>query len=157
MAELFGFTITRTKQTADPKQSFSTPHADDGTQLVAAGGYFGQYLDMEGQARTEQDLIRRYREISLHPECDMAIEDIVNEAIVANENREAVRVLTDNVPYGSEVRKRISEEFSSILHLLNFNTKGHDIFRRWYVDGRIYYQKIIDRNATHKGITELKE
>jgi len=156
MAELFGFTITRTKQTADPKQSFSTPHADDGTQLVAAGGYFGQYLDMEGQARTEQDLIRRYREISLHPECDMAIEDIVNEAIVANENREAVRVLTDNVPYGSEVRKRISEEFSSILHLLNFNTKGHDIFRRWYVDGRIYYQKIIDRNATHKGITELK-
>ena len=72
MAELFGFSITRLKKTADPKQSFTQPQADDGTQTVAAGGYFGQYLDMEGQAKTEQDLIRRYREIALHPECDMA-------------------------------------------------------------------------------------
>ena len=75
MAELFGFSITRLKKTADPKQSFTQPQADDGTQTIAAGGYFGQYLDMEGQAKTEQDLIRRYREIALHPECDMAIED----------------------------------------------------------------------------------
>ena len=156
MAELFGFQITRVKKTEDPKQSFTTTQADDGTQTVAAGGYFGQYLDMEGTAKSEADLIRRYREISLHPECDMAVEDIVNEAVVANELKEAVRVNTDNLPYGKDIRRRIEGEFSDILKLMNFNTKGHDIFRRWYVDGRIYYQKIIDRNSPTLGITELK-
>jgi|TARA_Y100000015_G_scaffold42711_1_gene50773 hypothetical protein len=156
MAELFGFQITRVKKTEDPKQSFTTTQADDGTQTVAAGGYFGQYLDMEGTAKSEADLIRRYREISLHPECDMAVEDIVNEAVVANELKEAVRVNTDNLPYGKDIRRRIESEFSDILKLMNFNTKGHDIFRRWYVDGRIYYQKIIDRTSPTLGITELK-
>ncbi len=92
MAELFGFSITRQVQKADPKQGFTQPQADDGTQTIAAGGYFGQYLDQEGTAKTEQDLIRRYREIALHPECDMAIEDIVNEAIVANELKDAIRL-----------------------------------------------------------------
>ena len=135
MAELFGFSITRLKKTADPKQSFTQPQADDGTQTIAAGGYFGQYLDMEGQAKTEQDLIRRYREIALHPECDMAIEDIVNEAVVANELKDAIRLKLDNVPFGAEVRKKIEDEFQEVLRLMNFNTKGHDIFRRWYVDG----------------------
>ena len=156
MAELFGFSITRAKKQADPKQSFTTTQADDGTQTIAAGGYFGQYLDMEGTAKSEADLIRRYREIALHPECDMAIEDIVNEAVVANELKDAVRVNVDNLPYGKDVRRKIEDEFEVVLRLLNFNTKGHDIFRRWYVDGRIYYHKIIDRNATTKGITELK-
>ena len=156
MAELFGFQITRVKKTEDPKQSFTTTQADDGTQPVAAGGYFGQYLDMEGTAKSEADLIRRYREISLHPECDMAVEDIVNEAVVANELKESVRVDTENLPYGKDIRRRIESEFSDILKLMNFNTKGHDIFRRWYVDGRIYYQKIIDRTSPTLGITELK-
>ena len=156
MAELFGFSITRAKKQADPKQSFTTTQADDGTQTIAAGGYFGQYLDMEGTAKSEADLIRRYREIALHPECDMAVEDIVNEAVVANEMKSAVRVDVNNLPYGKEVRKKIEDEFQNILKLLNFNTKGHDIFRRWYVDGRIYYHKIIDRESPVKGITELK-
>jgi len=156
MAELFGFSITRAKKQADPKQSFTTTQADDGTQTVAAGGYFGQYLDMEGTAKSEADLIRRYREVALHPECDMAIEDIVNEAIVANELKDAVRVNVSDLPYGKEVRNKIEDEFKNVLRLLNFNTKGHDIFRRWYVDGRIYYHKIIDRNSPVKGITELK-
>mgnify|MGYP001230515503 CR=1 FL=1 len=156
MAELFGFSITRAKKQADPKQSFTTTQADDGTQTVAAGGYFGSYLDMEGTAKSEADLIRRYREIALHPECDMAIEDIVNEAVVANELKEAVKVNVDNLPYGDEVRRKVEDEFQEVLNLMNFNTKGHDIFRRWYVDGRIYYQKIIDRNSPKKGITELK-
>jgi hypothetical protein len=156
MAELFGFSITRAKKQADPKQSFTTTQADDGTQTVAAGGYFGQYLDMEGTAKSEADLIRRYREVALHPECDMAIEDIVNEAIVANELKDAVRVNVKDLPYGDEVRRKIEDEFKNILRLLNFNTRGHDIFRRWYVDGRIYYHKIIDRNSPIKGITELK-
>jgi hypothetical protein len=156
MAELFGFSITRARKQADPKQSFTTTQADDGTQTIAAGGYFGQYLDMEGTAKSEADLIRRYREIALHPECDMAIEDIVNEAIVSNELKDAVRVNITELPYGKDVRRKIENEFKEVLKLLNFNTKGHDIFRRWYVDGRIYYHKIIDRNSPVKGITELK-
>ena len=156
MAELFGFSITRLKKQADPKQSFTTAQADDGTQTVAAGGHFGSYLDMEGTAKTEQDLIRRYREIAIHPECDMAIEDIVNEAIVANELKDAVRVQFSNLPYGREIQRKIEDEFIEVLRLMNFGTKGHDIFRRWYVDGRIFYQKIIDRENPKKGIVELK-
>ena len=156
MAELFGFSITRQIKKADPKQGFTQPQADDGTQTIAAGGYFGQYLDQEGTAKTEQDLIRRYREIALHPECDMAIEDIVNEAIVANELKDAIRLRLDEVPFGKEVRRKIEDEFKEVLRLMNFNTKGHDIFRRWYVDGRVYYHKVIDRESPRKGITELR-
>ena len=156
MAELFGFSITRLKKQADPKQSFTQPQAEDGTQTIAAGGYFGQYLDMEGSAKTEQDLIRRYREIALHPECDMAIEDIVNEAIVSNELKDAVKLRLDTLPFGNEIKRKIEDEFQEVLRLLQFNTRGHDIFRRWYVDGRIYYHKVIDRESPVKGITELR-
>jgi len=156
MAELFGFSIKRVKDTQDPKQSFTAPQADDGTQTIAAGGYFGQYLDMEGNAKTEADLIRRYREIALHPECDMAIEDIINEAVVSNELKDSVKLNLENLPYGKEVRRKIEDEFKEVLRLMNFNTRGHDIFRRWYVDGRVYYHKIIDRNSPVKGITELR-
>ena len=156
MAEFFGFKITRDKPKSDPKQNFSTPQAEDGTQVVAAGGYFASHLDMEGNAKTEADLIRRYREISIHPECDMAIEDIVNEAIVSNENKQAVRLITDSVPYSRDIKRRLEEEFTEILRLLQFNSRGHELFRRWYVDGRIYFQKIIDTETGKKGITELK-
>ena len=157
MAELFGFSITRIKKEQDPKQNFSIPVADDGATTVAtAGGYFGQFLDLEGTAKNEADLIRRYREISLHPECDTAIDDIVNEAIVVNEEKESVVINLQNLPFGKDVRRKIEDEFSHILRLLQFNTKGHDIFRRWYVDGRMYYQKLIDRKNTREGITELK-
>jgi hypothetical protein len=156
MADLFGFSITRQKKPQDPKQSFTTPQADDGTQTVAAGGYFGQYLDMDGTAKNEQDLIRRYREIALHPECDMAIEDIINEAIVANELKDAIKLDLSEVKYGNEIKRKIDAEFHEVLRLMNFNTRGHDIFRRWYVDGRVYYHKVIDRDAPVKGITELR-
>ena len=156
MADLFGFSITRKKKPQDPKQSFTTPQADDGTQTVAAGGYFGQYLDMEGTAKNEQELIRRYREIALHPECDMAVEDIINEAIVANELKDAVKLDLSGVEYGLEIKKKIDAEFKEVLRLMNFGTRGHDIFRRWYVDGRIYYHKVIDRESPIKGITELR-
>ncbi len=156
MAELFGFSITRVKKPTDPKQAFTQPQADDGTQTIAAGGYYGQYLDMEGQTKTEHDLIRRYREIALHPECDMAIEDIINESIVANELKDAIRLNLDNLPFGKDVRRKIEDEFKEVLRLMNFHTRGHDIFRRWYVDGRLYYHKVIDRESTRKGITELR-
>ena len=156
MADLFGFSITRKKQEQDPKQNFTTPQADDGTTTVAAGGYFGSYLDMEGTAKNEADLVRRYREISLHPECDQAIEDICNEAIVSSEEKDSVRVTLENIPFGDEVKRRIDEEFLNVLKLMNFSTKGFEIFRRWYVDGRIFYQKIIDRETPKNGITELR-
>jgi len=156
MAELFGFNITRVKPKTDPKQQFSQPQADDGTQVVAAGGFFGSYLDMEGTAKTEQDLIRRYREIALHPECDMAIEDIVNEAITSNENRQSVKVITEQLKYSTTIKATIEKEFSEVLRLLQFNTRGHDLFRRWYVDGRIFFQKVIDAENHKAGITELK-
>ena len=119
MAQLFGFSITRVKQPQDPKQSFTTPQAEDGTQTVAAGGYFGQYLDMEGTAKNEQELIRRYREIALHPECDMAIEDIVNEAIVANELKDAVKLDLDNVEYGKEIKSKIDNELKYFIILFS--------------------------------------
>ena len=156
MADLFGFSITRKKQEQDPKQNFTTPQADDGTTTVAAGGYFGSYLDMEGTAKNEADLVRRYREISLHPECDQAIEDICNEAIVSSEEKDSVRVTLENIPFGNEVKKRIDEEFLNVLKLMNFSTKGFEIFKRWYVDGRIFYQKLIDRENPKNGITELR-
>ena len=156
MADLFGFSITRKKQEQDPKQNFTTPQADDGTTTVAAGGYFGSYLDMEGTAKNEADLVRRYREISLHPECDQAIEDICNEAIVSSEEKDSVRVTLENIPFGNEVKKRIDEEFLNVLKLMNFSTKGFEIFKRWYVDGRIFYQKLIDRENPKNGLTELR-
>ena len=156
MAELFGFNITRVTPKTDPKQQFSQPQAEDGTQTVAAGGFFGSYLDMEGTAKTEQDLIRRYREIALHPECDMAIEDIINEAITSNENKQSVKVVTDQLQYSSKIKLTIEQEFSEVLRMLQFNTRGHDLFRRWYVDGRIFFQKIIDAENPKNGITELK-
>jgi len=130
MAELFGFSITRLKKQADPKQSFTQPQADDGTQTVAAGGYFGQYLDMEGQAKTEQDLIRRYREIALHPECDMAIEDIVNEAVVANELKDAIRLKIEEIPFGKEVRRKIEDEFKEVLRLIFLSVVTHKLVKK---------------------------
>jgi len=154
--ELFGFKIERAKKTPDPQQAFTPPVADDGTSVVTAGGFFGQYLDQEGTAKSEADLIQRYREVSLHPECDMAVEDIINEAIVADETIKSVRINVDNIGFSDDVKLKMSQEFDEILNLLAFNTKGHDIFRRWYVDGRVYYHKVIDRKSPRKGITELR-
>ena len=157
MAELFGFKIERVKgSTVDPRQNIVPPQADDGTTTVPAGGFFASYGGFDTQARNELDLIRRYREVALHPECDMAIEDIVNEAIVSNENQQSVQLDLSNVPYNDTIKKAIRDSFKEILDLLNFDTKGHDIFRRWYVDGRVFYHKIIDKEAPRKGITELR-
>ena len=157
MAELFGFKIERLKtSTIDPRQNIVPPQADDGTQTVPAGGFFASYGGFDVNARNELDLIRRYREVALHPECDMAIEDIVNEAIVSNENQQSVQLDLRNLNYNDSIKKAIRDSFREVLDLLNFDTKGHDIFRRWYVDGRVYYHKIIDKESPRKGITELR-
>ena len=155
MAEIFGFEIKR-KETKPNSQSFTAPTSDDGTQTIMGGGHFGTYLDIEGKVNNESDLIRRYREIAMHPECDMAIEDIINESVVVDDNQEVVRLNLNKVPFSSKVKKSIAIEFQNIISLLEFEQKGHDIFRRWYVDGRIIYHKMIDPKNVKAGITELR-
>ena len=154
MAELFGFRFERMKDVGGEK--FTLPASEDGTVEIAGGGFFGQVLDTDGRERTEQDLVRRYRDIAQQPECDSAIEDIVSEGIASNEYDAPVAVRLDRLEYSSKVKKRIHEEFDRVLQLLDFNIKGHDIFRRWYVDGRIYYHKVIDKKEPRKGIKELR-
>ena len=157
MAELFGFKIERLKSpTSDPRQNIVPPSADDGTQVVPAGGFFASYGGFDAGARNELDLIRRYREIALHPECDMAVEDIVNEAITSNENQQSVSLDLTKVEYSNQIKEKIRQSFREVLLLLQFDIKGHDIFRRWYVDGRLYYHKIIDAESPRLGITELR-
>ena len=157
MAELFGFKIERLgAKSTDPRQNIVPPQAEDGTQVVPAGGFFASYGGFDVSARNELDLIRRYREVSLHPECDLAIEDIVSEAIVSNENQQSVQLDLSRIAYSDGIKKKIRESFGEVLRLLQFDIKGHDIFRRWYVDGRLYYHKIIDKDSPRLGITELR-
>ena len=155
MAELFGFKFERVKDSSSQEQ-FTEPSSDDGAVEVAGGGFYAQSLDTDGRQRSETDLIRRYRDIAQQPECDSAIEDIINEGIVANEKDQAVAIELDRLGYPKKIKDRIREEFDTVLELLDFDTKGHDIFRRWYVDGRLYYHKVIDTKNPKKGIQELR-
>ena len=156
LAELFGFKIERSSKDSGGETTFSTPTSDDGTIDVAGGGFFGQVLDTDGRERTDLDLIRRYRDIAQQAECDTAIEDIINEGIVSNQNDVAVEITLDRLPYPEKIKQKIRAEFHEVLRLLSFEQKGHDIFRRWYVDGRCFYHKIIDSKNPRKGITELR-
>ena len=160
MANLLGFQITRNNndlgKPAEAKQAFTVASPDDGTTTISAGGYFGQYLDMEVTAKNDIDLIKRYREIAQHPECDMAIEDIINETIVSDERDASVSVSLDKLAVSDAIKSKVRDEFDEVLRLLNFDEKGHDIFRRWYVDGRIYFHKVIDPKSPRKGLTEIR-
>jgi len=156
MAELFGFKIEKSSKDSGGGTTFSTPTPDDGTIDVAGGGFFGQILDTDGRERTDLDLIRRYRDIAQQAECDTAIEDIINEGIVSNENDQAVEITLERLPYPDKIKRKIRAEFHEVLRLLSFEQKGHDIFRRWYVDGRLFYHKIIDNKNPRKGIQELR-
>ena len=156
MAELFGFTIQRAIKDKGGERTFSTPTPDDGTIDVAGGGFFGQILDTDGRERSDIDLIRRYRDIAQQAECDTAVEDIVNEGIVSNQNDQSVEVSLDRLRYPDKIKRKIRAEFDEVLRLLHFEQKGHDVFRRWYVDGRVFYHKIIDTKNPRRGITELR-
>lgn len=160
MAELFGFELKRKEQDKEDakKKSFVAPLEDDGSSYVqAAGGHFGQYVDLDGgQASNEADQIRRYRETASQPECDAAIEDIINEAIVSDSNSAPVDLITDDLDQPDNIKKLIREEFESIVELLQFNHYGHEIFRRWYVDGRLFYHLIVDEKSPKKGILEVR-
>ena len=155
MAELFGFRFNRIKDDKGSER-FTPPPMDDGSIEVAGGGFFSQILDTDGRERTELDLIRRYRDIAQQAEVDSAIEDIINEGIVSNERAQAVTIVLDQLPYPNKIKKRMVEEFDNVLRLLDFDTKGHDIFRRWYIDGRLFYHKVIDRKNPKRGIMELR-
>ena len=155
MAELFGYTITRAKGKGSGDQ-FIAPSSDDGTIEVAGGGFFSSILDTNGREKTELDLIRRYRDIAQQPECDSAVEDIVNEAISFDEVSQSVSISLDRLPYPEKIRRAIRKEFNEVLTLLEFEEKGSDIFRRWYVDGRLFYHKVIDNKSPKKGIVALK-
>ena len=157
MAELFGFSIQKAKKDQGLSgKTFTDPTPDDGAIEIAGGGFFSSVLDTDGRERNDLDLIRRYRDISMQSECDAAVEDIVNEAIISNLNDIPVNIDLTNLKYGDKIKNRIRVEFMEVLRLLNFNEKGHDIFRRWYVDGRIYYHKVIDNKDPQKGLTHLR-
>jgi hypothetical protein len=158
MTQLFGFSIEDRRK--KPAKAFSPapPNDDDGTSVVAAGAYFGQYLDLDGvgQHNNEFELVRKYREIALHPEIDSAIDDIINEAISSDLDYAPVAVELSTLEASDKIKKSIKEEFSNILRLLSFDKKCHNIFRRWYIDGRLYYHKIIDFDKPKEGIKELR-
>ena len=156
MAELFGFRITRANQSKG-SDAFTAPTTDDGTlDVVSGGGHYASILDFDGRDKNDLDLIRRYRDIAQQPECDSAIEDIVNEAIVSDERDASVSVSLDRLDVSPKIKAKIREEFGEVLRLMDFNQKGHDIFRRWYVDGRLYYHKIIDTKQPRKGLKEIR-
>ena len=157
MARLFGFSIEDTEKTPPGLVSPVPPNNQDGSEHYVSSGFFGGgYVDIEGIYKTENDLLRRYRQMSLYPECDSAIEDIVNEAIVSDTNDSPVQIELSNLNASDGIKKKIREEFSFILELLDFDKKAHEIFRNWYIDGRLYYNKVIDQKAPHEGIQELR-
>ena len=125
--------------------------------VINAGGHFGQYVDINGdQTKSEKELILKYRDISQHTECDAAVEDIVNEAIVSDDDSSPVSLIMNDLDQPDRIKKMINEEFEHVVSMLNMNWYGHDIFRRWYVDGRLYYHKIIDEANPKNGLIELR-
>tara|TARA_B100001964_G_scaffold241631_1_gene314480 strand:- start:1404 stop:3053 length:1650 start_codon:yes stop_codon:yes gene_type:complete len=156
MARLFGFSIEDTENKSPGLVSPVPPNNQDGSENYISSGFFGSYIDIEGVYKTENDLIRRYRQMALYPECDSAIEDIVNEAIVSDTNDTPVQIELSNLNASDNIKKTIREEFKYILELLDFDKKSHEIFRNWYIDGRLYYNKVIDQKNPHDGIQELR-
>ena len=156
MAKLFGFSIEDTEPLSPNVVSPVPPSSDDGNDHYLSSGFFGSYVDIEGVYRTEFDLIKRYREMALHPECDSAIEDIVNEAIVADTNDSPVKIDLDNLNASDGIKTKIREAFKFVLELLDFDRKAHEIYRNWYIDGRLYYNKVIDMKNPQEGIQELR-
>ena len=165
--ELFGFEITRKKDElrnteAPNAKSFVPPVDDDGTPVIQqqagyiAGGAYGAFVDMEGGIKNEAELIRRYRETSLVPECDSAIEDIVNECITSDVSDKIVTLDLRDVKLSDSIKNKIQDEFNLILSMMKFNQNSHEIFRKWYVDGRIYFHKVVDSKRPKLGIVDLR-
>ena len=153
MSQLFGFQIQRKE--GKKGQSPVPPNAEESI-AVAAGGYYGTYVDTDNQARNEYEMIRRYRDMALHPEVDSAVDEVVNEFVVSDAHDTPVEVNLDNLDAGMGIKKKIRDEFEYLKRLLNFDNRAHEIVRSWYIDGRLYYHKVIDLENPKKGITELR-
>jgi len=156
MAKLFGFSIEDSNKKSPSVISPVPQTNEDGVDNYIASGFYGQYLDIEGVYRTEHDLIKRYREMALHPECDGAIEDVVNEAIVSDLYDSPVEIELSNLNASEPLKKKIRQEFKYLKEILDFDRKCHEIFRNWYIDGRLYYLKVIDVKNPQSGIQELR-
>ena len=156
MAKLFGFSIEDDNKKKKGIISPVAPNNEDGADYFLSSGFYGQYVDIEGVFKTEFDIVKRYRDMSLHPECDTAIEHVVNEAIVSDMNDSPVEIDLDNLNIGQPLKKVIRQEFKKVKDLLEFDKKSHEIFRNWYVDGRIFYHKVIDVQKPDEGIQELR-
>ena len=157
--ELFGYRIGKVeaeKQQEVKIPSFAPPPNEDGAFEIAPGGSYGTFVDLEGTAKSEAELVTRYRELSLQAEVESAIEDIVNEAIVREDDKAPVEINMDNLKIPDKVKNTIREEFKTVIRLLDFNNTAYDIFKRWYVDGRLYYHKMIDESKPREGIKELR-
>ena len=156
MTKLFGFSIEDNEPLSPTAVSPVPPNDEDGVDHYMSSCFFGSYVDLEGVYRTEFELIKRYREMALHPEVDSAIEDIINEAIVTDLNDAPVKLDLDNLNASDGIKNKIRSEFKFIVDLMDFDRKAHEIYRNWYVDGRIYYHKIIDLKNPHEGLQELR-
>lgn len=153
--ELLGFEFKRKAPKPDLVSFAPTKDADDGALVVSAGGAYGTYVDLDGTVRSEADLVTKYREMSLHPECDSAIDEIVNESIAIDE-KNLVKIIVDDLKVSEQLKKMIREEFDASLKLLDFNRYAYEIYRRWYIDGRLYYHVLIDEKNPKDGIKELR-
>jgi hypothetical protein len=159
--KLFGFTlgkkdVVQVQSPEQPSFALPTPALDDGAVTITQNAYYGTYVDLEGSIRNELELITRYREMANHPELEMAIDDIVNEAISHDESGRTVNIVLDKLKQPDAVKKKIVEEFENILRMLNFGNLSDDLFKRWYIDGRIYYHVVVDENDPKSGIQELR-
>ena len=155
--DIFGFEIKR-KNDKQPKGAVVAPAVDDGSTLIASNtaAYYGATLDLEGTIKTENDLIRRYRQVAQYSDCDSAIEDIVNESITATQDESPIDIVLDDVELSEGIKNKIRDEFTNVLKLYHFGSKGHDMFRSWYVDGRLYYHVLLDQSNAKKGIQEVR-
>ena len=158
MATLFGWKFEEQKDREEPNlQSFSAPEFDDGSTIVGSAGVYGTYLNLDNTFNNEFDLMARYRSMSMQPECELAIDEIVNEAIISGRKSYPVNIELDYLEdYSEMLKEKISDEFYTILDKLNFKYTGFEIFRKWFVDGRIYYHVLIDTQNPQKGIVELR-
>ena len=157
MAEFFGFEINRKGIKAPERASFVPNTDDDGAGVISSGGHFGAYVDLDGdKAQNEIELLLKYRDAASQPECDAAVEDIVNESIVGNYDEAPVEIILDKVGASASIKKTMRAEFDEILALMSFNSYGHDIFRKWYIDGRLPYHVIVDEKNPKGGIKELR-
>jgi|TARA_B110000908_G_scaffold172683_1_gene241958 hypothetical protein len=152
--ELFGLDISR--KSSKTEKSFVPPHDDGSLESIKAGGYYGTYFDIEGTANNETQLIKRYRDISMMGDVDAAIEDVVNDAIANLDDEKPVKLNLDKVNQGAAVKKAIFTEFDSVLRMLDFNTRAQDYFRRWYIDGRIFFHKVVDTDKPKEGIKDVR-